>query len=363
MKILHIGQLIGGLDIYIRNTITYTDNNFEFIIVHGKKDQNKPIIKNGQIVKEYLIDLYRDLNPWKDIKCLVQAIKIIKKEKPDIIHCHSAKGGFIGRLAGYFTRTKTLYTPHAFSFLSTPNRYKRFIYLTLEKIAKLNSYLLACSESEYRLGIEIIHYNKEYALIWNNAVPKPTEITEPLDTPDQYICYIGRPSYQKNTLFLIDVVKEVYENNSNIHFILLGVGYYSPDLEEVQNKIKKLHLENAITLLPWLSHSETMGYVNKSTFYLSTARYEGLPLAVIEAMALGKAIIASDVPGNNDCIKNDFNGYVLPLNTSVFKEKIIQLVNDLNIRKQFEINSKRFFEEDFNITNRINQLQDIYKQI
>jgi len=80
MKILHIGQLIGGLDIYIRNSIIYSQEHFEYIIVHGKGDKNKPISKNGITIKEYSIDLFRNLNPWKDLKCLIQVIKIIHKE-------------------------------------------------------------------------------------------------------------------------------------------------------------------------------------------------------------------------------------------------------------------------------------------
>ena len=101
MKILHIGQLIGGLDIYIRNTINYADNSFEYIIAHGVSDKNQPIIKDGKEIKEYNISLYRELNPIKDLKGLIQVLNIIRKEKPNIIHCHSAKGGFIGRFAGF----------------------------------------------------------------------------------------------------------------------------------------------------------------------------------------------------------------------------------------------------------------------
>ena len=53
MKILHLGQVIGGLDIYIRNSIIYAEGDYEYILVHGDKDNNKPIEKNGERVKEY----------------------------------------------------------------------------------------------------------------------------------------------------------------------------------------------------------------------------------------------------------------------------------------------------------------------
>lgn len=361
MKILHIGQLIGGLDIYIRNTITYTNDSFEYVIAHGVSDNNQPIVKNGKNIKEYNISLYRELNPIKDLKGFWQILQIIKEEKPDIIHCHSAKGGFIGRIAGFITRTKTFYTPHAFSFLSSQSKLKKLFFLALEKIARLDSYLLACSNSERDLGINIVHYNEKKALVWSNSVPEAKNISEPKEKPiAPYICYIGRPSYQKNPFFLVNVIKEVHKIHPNILFYILGVGYYSPDLEEIQNKIKEYHLETSIILLPWLNHDETMWYVKNSLFYLTTSRYEGLPLAVIEAMSLGKSIIASDVLGNKDCVKNGYNGYLLPLKEVVFTEKIIELIEDSSKRNFFEKNSRILFEKEFFIQNRIKVLEGIY---
>ena len=77
MKILHLGQVIGGLDIYIRNSIIYAEGDYEYILVHGDKDNNKPIEKNGERVKEYGISLYRNLNLWNDFKAIIQAVRII----------------------------------------------------------------------------------------------------------------------------------------------------------------------------------------------------------------------------------------------------------------------------------------------
>lgn len=362
MKILHIGQLIGGLDIYIRNTINYADNSFEYIIAHGVSDKNQPIIKDGKEIKEYNISLYRELNPIKDLKGLIQVLNIIRKEKPNIIHCHSAKGGFIGRFAGFITHTKTFYTPHAFSFLSTQNRLKKSIFLFLERLARLDSYLLACSNSEKELGISLVHYKKNKSLAWSNSVPDANYVSTQIEkAKSPYICYIGRPSYQKNPFFLVNVIKEVYKKHPNIQFYILGVGYYSPDLDAMKVMIKNYQLENTIVLLPWLNHDETMEYVKNSLFYLTTSRYEGLPLAVIEAMSLGKCIVASNVLGNKDCVKNNYNGYLLPLKEEVFADKINYLIEHPEKRLVFEENSRKYFEENFFIKNRIKYLEDIYK--
>lgn len=180
---------------------------------------------------------------------------------------------------------------------------------------------------------------------------------------DKYICYIGRPSYQKNPLFLVEVSKEVHVLHPEVKFALLGVGYYSPELNNMKAKIAEYGLKEVISLFPWLDHKETLEYVKNSMFYLTVARYEGLPLAVIEAMSLGKAIIASDVVGNKDCVKDGYNGRLIPLEKDVFVKAICELVEDEMKRDLYSRNSRILFEQKFLITNRIQELEAIYQSV
>ena len=105
------------------------------------------------------------------MQTLYQAIRIIQKERPDVIHCHSAKGGIIGRVAGFITHTPTLYTPHGYSFLCSPSPLKRWLFKTIERITRCNSYMLACGESEMGLGVSEVGYSDKKALCWHNCVP------------------------------------------------------------------------------------------------------------------------------------------------------------------------------------------------
>lgn len=382
MKILHIGNLKSGIDTYVRNTVALASNKFEFVIVNGADDNSKPYMRHGKQVKMYSIDMYRALNPVKDIKAVMQAIKIIKKEKPDLVHCHSAKGGVIGRFAAFFTGTKVAYTAHAFSFLSAESAKKKQIFLLLEKIAKLNSYLLACSGSERELGIKVVGFKEKKAFAWNNAVPDAdkgltrisqvsqisSQKNETSDLPvpkagERYITSIGRPSYQKNPLFMVEVAHGIHLKHPDIKFYLLGVGFYSPMLEDMKKLIHQYDMDDTFYLLPWLSHEETLKYVKGSLLYFMTSLYEGLPISVIEAMSLGKAVVASDVLGNKDCVKDGYNGYLLPLNEEVFVEKMNDLIENEEKRKEMEKNSRSYFESDFFIDNRIKALEDIYTEV
>lgn len=382
MKILHIGNLKSGIDTYVRNTVALASDKFEFVIVNGADDNSKPYMRHGKQVKTYSIDMYRALNPVKDMKAVMQAIKIIKKEKPDLVHCHSAKGGVIGRFAAFFTGTKVVYTAHAFSFLSAESAKKKKVFLLLEKIAKLNSYLLACSGSERELGIKVVGFKEKKAFAWNNAVPDvdkdltrisqisriSSQKNESSDLPvpkigERYITSIGRPSYQKNPLFMVEVAHGIHLKHPDIKFYLLGVGFYSPMLEDMKKLIHQYDMDDTFYLLPWLSHEETLKYVKGSMLYFMTSLYEGLPISVIEAMSLGKAIVASDVLGNKDCVKDGYNGYLLPLKEEVFIEKMNDLIENDEKRKEMEKNSRSYFETDFFIDNRIKALEDIYTEI
>lgn len=382
MKILHIGNLKSGIDTYVRNTVALASDKFEFVIVNGADDNSKPYMRHGKQVKTYSIDMYRALNPIKDMKAVMQAIKIIKKEKPDLVHCHSAKGGVIGRFAAFFTGTKVVYTAHAFSFLSAESAKKTQVFLLLEKIAKLNSYLLACSGSERELGIKVVGFKIKKAFAWNNAVPDAdkgltrisqvsqisSQKNETSDLPvpkagERYITSIGRPSYQKNPLFMVEVAHGIHLKHPDIKFYLLGVGFYSPMLEDMKKLIHQYDMDDTFYLLPWLSHEETLKYVKGSLLYFMTSLYEGLPISVIEAMSLGKAVVASDVLGNKDCVKDGYNGYLLPLKEEVFVEKMNDLIENDEKRKEMEKNSRSYFETDFFIDNRIKALEDIYTEV
>lgn len=367
MKILHIGNLKSGIDTYVRNTVAMASDEFEFVIVNGADDNSEPYMRHGAPLKQYSIEMYRALNPFKDIKAVIQAIKIIRKEKPDLVHCHSAKGGVIGRFAAFLTGSKSVYTAHAFSFLSAESDKKQKIYLMLEKIARLNSVLVGCSESEKDLAIEKVGYTEKNAFAWNNAIAriefKDVKGPENLKSGERFIISVGRPSYQKNPLLMVETMKRVHEKYPDVKFYLVGVGFYSPMLDETKALVSQYGLDNCFVLLPWLSRAETLGYLKHSMFYMTTSLYEGLPIAVLEALAMGKAVVSSDVIGNRDCVIDGFNGRLLPMDANRFSEVCCELIASENLRNSMGENSCKLFEKSFLIDNRIGELEKMYKKV
>src|SRR5690606_11241959 len=98
-----------------------------------------------------------------------------------------------------------------------------------------------------------------------------------------------------------------------------------------------------------------------SKFYISTARYEGLPYAIIESLALKKAIIATNCDGNRDLVIDEFNGYLIDAERiDLFVDKCIKLYVNDEIRNGFEKNSFSYFKEKFDLKVNIYSLEKIY---
>ena len=369
LKIVHILNSVGGVDVSLRLILENIDSSkFESFVIHGDNDTQKPYINNiGESVDDYKISIQRNVHFIKDLKALNSAKSILKEIKPDLIHAHSAKGGIIAKAINKGLNIPVLHTPQAYSYLSAENKIKKELFLAIEKffVGSKNK-ILASSESEKRRAIDEVGYAKDKVLLFNNSI-KPINHLEPLSIsktwPDSYICSVGRPSYQKNIELMLDVLAKIKQSLPNIHLVLMGVGHYSPNLESVKNKIQLLSLKDNITLLDWTSREDIFNIVKNSQLYLTTARYEGLPYSVIESLALGKAIVATDADGNRDLVKDNYNGYLIyDEDAEKLARAVIEILNSEDKRSEFEKNSLELFYDKFDMTKNIELLEDIYRK-
>ena len=360
---------VGGVDVSLRLILENIDSSrFECLVIHGENDTNRPFTDNtGGLIEEFKIEIEREISIFRDIRALRSAFKIVRDVKPDIIHAHSAKGGVIGKLAGMRYGIPTLHTPQAYSYLSVENRLKKWFYLIIERLTSFGKIkVLASSESERRRAVDEVRYPEEKALLFNNSII-PTNSIQALGIeqtwPSEYICSVGRPSFQKNIEMMLQVLSRVKMELPDIHLVLMGIGYHSPNLKSIQNLIEELQLEGNITMLSWTSREDIFNIVSHAKFYISTARYEGLPYSIIETLMLGKSAVVTDCDGNRDLIKDGYNGYVVNQHeVDTMADRIVRLFKDESLRKGFEKNAREYFTDNFDMTNNIELLQAIYER-
>jgi glycosyltransferase involved in cell wall biosynthesis len=368
IKIAHILHSVGGLDIYVRFVLDNIDNcKFCSVVLHGKNDTNRPFLdKDKEPVKAYRTSIVRDISFIKDLKAIFEIYNILKKERPDIIHAHSAKGGIMGRVVGRLLNIKVIHTPHAFSYLSAETKIKRNIFLLIERFfSKGDVILLATSNSELNRGLNEVKFDLKNAFYLNNSINSINcipNLSIPRNWPNEYICTVGRPSYQKNIELMIEILGKINEYR-DVHLVVMGVGPVSYRLSHVQDLIKKKNLEEKITLINWTNRDNILSIINDAKLYISTSRYEGMPYSVIESLALSKPCLVSNCDGNVDLIKDGFNGFVVSdENIDTFVEKALYLLSDENALKQFSNNAFTSFNADYNISKNIIKLEAFYKE-
>jgi glycosyltransferase involved in cell wall biosynthesis len=366
IKIAHVLHSVGGVDVYVRFVLDNIDNSkFCSVILHGKHDTNHPFLdKDKEPVKEYRPSIVRDISFIKDLKAIFEIYKILKKERPNIIHAHSAKGGIMGRVVGRLLNIKVIYTPHAFSYLSAETKIKRKIFIFLERFfSKGDGLLLATSNSELKRGLNVVKFDPKRAFYLNNSINSINSIPNlsiPRTWPKEYICTVGRPSYQKNIELMIEILGKINEFRE-VHLVIMGVGPVSYRLSNVQDLIKKKNLEKKITLINWTDRDNILSIINDARLYISTSRYEGMPYSVIESLALSKPCLVTNCDGNIDLIKDGVNGFVISdENIDTFVEKALCLLSDENALKQFSENAFISFNEDYNISKNILKLEEFY---
>lgn len=367
VKIAHILHSVGGVDVSLRLILQNIDNEkFENIVIHGTKDSKADFKDKSNLkVTDFKLPLYRNINVVNDFKSILKTIKILKEFQPDLIHAHSAKGGIVGKIAGKFLKVPVLHTPQAYSYLSASSSLKSKLYLFIEKIFRFKgNKILASSNSEMNRAINEVGYSQKRVLLFNNSILPITNI-EKLSIkktwPDEYICSVGRPSYQKNIELMLDVLNEIKKQKPDIHLVLMGVGFHSPNLISVKQKIDRLNLSENITLLDWTTREDIFSIIKHSKVYLTTARYEGLPYSVIESLALGKPIIATDADGNRDLVEEKHNGFVIKGESiTELSQSVLKLLNNQELLNQFSNNSKLLFTKKFNMKMNIKKLEKIY---
>ena len=366
IKVLHVSQAIGGVETYLHEMIKHIDlEKFDIVVV-----SSEPCIKklcNQNNIKHYSIKMKRGFYPLSDLLAFFTLCKILNKEKPSLVHLHSAKAGLVGRIASITLRYKSVFTPHGGAYLSFTG-FKRILYTLLEVIGtKFTHKLLAISHTEaYRFMHEIGIPEKDIYIL-PNALSLPETCEPGAEKPPSLnrkfkVGTIGRLTYQKNPLLFVDIANEVIKKNPDVHFYFLGKGFHDHLKHKTDEKIKQLGLENMIHFIDKSDRVFAIDFLKQLDVFILPSLYEGLPYALLEAMLEAIPCVVSKCDGNNDVIQNNKNGFAC-ITKEEFAEIILYLIENTAKAKAIGEEGRRYVIENHNIKKSIQELQRIYIEI
>ncbi|MDD2389425.1 MAG: glycosyltransferase [Desulfobacterales bacterium] len=174
------------------------------------------------------------------------------------------------------------------------------------------------------------------------------------------IVAVGRLVVSKGFDILVKAVaKLAADGNSSLRVVIAGEGEQRPELEKL---IKDLNVENFIRLIGL--RNDVQKLMDVSDIFVMPSRYEGLSIAMIEAMACGLPIVASDAPGLRDFITDYRNGLTFPVDDhEALAVCIKRLLNNAGLRRTLSDNARRSFDVEYNMLNNIRALDAVYRNV
>ena len=362
VKILHITQSLGGVEIYIRGLIEYIDKTrYELVVVAPPSNDFEMFCQTRQVKYYNNIGRGRESTLWQDLGYIKVFKEIIKDEKPSLVHLHTAKAGFIGRIACRQLKVKSIFTPHAMSYLGFTGM-KRLMYFGLEVFAKrFTDKILACSYSEVNRLLYEVGISEENVFVVPNAIsPNRIGIRQIEKDPGIFkIGTISRLTYQKNPLLMIEVANEIVNRYPQARFYILGAGLEDHLKDAALKKIREYQLEEKFSILNWATPEESEIFLRGLDIFVLTSIFEGLPLALLEAMSYGVPCVTSKCDGCIDVVQNGMNGFSC-MTKEDFVEKIELLILDKGKAEEMGKNGIEYVEKYHNLRDSVTKIGNYY---
>ena len=323
IRYFHVVEAFGGGVLHSVSQLCHAlgSKDFSWTVVHSFRKETPPNYMHlfPQGVRLIPLPMRREIHPWHDLKAFFYLFHLLWKEQPHIVHLHSSKAGFLGRMVCSLLNLPVLYSPRGFSFFRQDvSPWKRRFFFLLEKIASsTKSVIVALSREEFlwarRLSPYVVWIPNGVDLSFFDALSPALSSEIPL------VGTSGRILPQKNPSLFARIARFFH---GQAKFLWIGDG-----------EDRVVFQKTPVEVTGWKDRRESLSYVASLDIYLQTSLWEGMPLSVLEAMALGKPVVAMKVVGNEDLVLHGKTGF-LATSFSEFVEYISWLLESPERRKK-----------------------------
>lgn len=295
--------------------------------------------------------------------CGFSAHRILKQIKPDIVHAHYASGyGTLLRLSGFHPAVLSVWGGDVFEFPYQSRLHENILRANLayaDYITSTSNFMKP-QIGRFLTGakkIDVIPFGVDCARFkpMNSKGMSETIIGTTKSLEKKYgIDYL---------LKVFTMVKQKYKGKQPLRLLLCGEGTQKKKLEAM---VKHLGISDSVTFTGYISHALLPDMLNQFTVYaaLSIAESETFGVAVLEACACGVPVVVSDVGGLPEIVKDGLSGFIVPVKDETrAAEKILQLIEDKELRDRTGLNARKFVLDNYSWTNNVNQMESLYKEI
>ena len=306
----------------------------------------------------HLLSLLRDL------------MKFIKSNRIQLIQSHLSHANKLAVLVGKLAGVPSFPTIHStMEFVDRRSRWDFRVYINKAVdwfIFPMADQILTVSQEIKEIVHQRFRVNNSKIMVLKNGIVFDNRFSVSVDLEKEFlisentlkIIAVGRLSYEKALEVLVQAASELV--NRGMHNMFVMIAGEGQDRVRLETIVSNLRLANYIKLLG-IRH-DVLRLMKASDIFIIPSRYEGLSIAMIEAMACGLPIVASDAPGLNTYIVHGKNGLLFPVdNHKILAELILRLANDKKLRTRLSLAARESFEKEYDLEKNIKSLDMLFR--
>jgi glycosyltransferase involved in cell wall biosynthesis len=296
----------GGAQTYVASLLSPLTDGFDVAVAAHGDGPLRGAARAAGVRFVPLRHVRRPLSLWRDVLGLLELLALLHRERPHIVHVNSAKAGALGRLAAWLARVPIrIYTVHGWAFRAH-HGLASLVYLWAERALRpLTTVTVCVAESERRAGLAAHTCDERTTVVIRNGV-EPAAVQSAGGRPGRpRLLTVGRLQAPKDAVTLIRALAALRERP--FEAVVVGDG---PDRPAVEEEIRVLGLEPAVELAG--DRDDVPDLLASADLFVLSSRSEGLPLSILEAMAAGLPVVASNVGGVPEAVVDGDTGLLVP---------------------------------------------------
>ena len=254
------------------------------------------------------LPMRREIHLLSDLRAFARTVLLCRSLRPDVIHVHSSKAGFLGRIAGRLAGVPAVvFTPHCWSFQSAEGR-TRSLYVALEWFAsQFCDLTVAVSHNEAQEAVSLGVVGAQRIRVIHNGLSAAELAPAAAVAPQTAFVTVGRLERQKGYSYLLEAMAELTERDPGVRLSIVGDGSLKDDL---MLQAATLGLGEVVRFEGAQAHVRP--YLLAAHVFVLSSLWEGLPYTVLEAMAAGLPVVCTDVGGCSELVSDGATGLVVP---------------------------------------------------
>jgi glycosyltransferase involved in cell wall biosynthesis len=297
---------VGGAQSYVALLLPALSEHFDVVVAaHGEGPLREAAL-NGGVRFIPLRHVRRPINLWRDFAGLVELVRLLRRERPEILHASSSKAGVLGRLAAFVARVPIrIFTVHGWAFAASSGLTSSLYRWADRLMSPLTTVTICVSENERAEGLEAHTCRPDRTVVIRNAVNVTATPRSRHDRVRPRLIAVGRLKAPKDFVTLIRALAALPAES--FEGLIVGEG---PDRAAVEAEIRRLGLDERVRLAG--ERRDVPALLAASDVFVLSSDSEGLPVSVLEAMATELPVVASRVGGLPELVVDGETGILVP---------------------------------------------------